>query len=478
MGIAGSYFPLAQSVALAGGIGIVSGVCIHVVIAWLLQLGDPGGHIRRAAHNFPYPDIAEEIFKTYYIEGGKQPDVPFKTVPFFTIRPSRSLLRLNFFANFAVVWLAMDPQGARDSEGNEIQRNEMMVGINYLEKVQLPHLSSAYGAITAGVKCFAVGAGIASQFPSMLDALSRHQPTQYRLTVKGALPGEVFQTEFDPRMLGIDPPREALPRPDFYPIVSTAKLGERFLGRSLNKGVNGAILENPEAAGHNPPPRVEKYNDRGEPEYGPADAYGDLSFFTKNDVPFWLAGGLASPTGLAKARALGARGIQVGSIFALCEDSGLDPVHTAEMRRRGREGTLDVFTDPVASPSTFPFKVAGLPGTLYEQAVYREREAFCGIGALQETYRKPNGEVGYRCSAADPAIYAAKGGTNQTDGAKCLCAHLLAAAKLVQIRQKKGGGTYKERPIFTLGDHLEFLQDLPEPYTALQAMQYLLSTPV
>ena len=59
-----------------------------------------------------------------------------------------------------------------------------------------------------------------------------------------------------------------------------------------------------------------------------------------------------------KPLAEGAAGVQVGTAFALCTDSGVVP----EMRRaliiKALAGKARVFTDPVASPTGFPFKVA------------------------------------------------------------------------------------------------------------------------
>ena len=48
MGAAVSAWQLARAVSLAGQLGVVSGTAIDVVLARRLQLGDPGGHMRRA----------------------------------------------------------------------------------------------------------------------------------------------------------------------------------------------------------------------------------------------------------------------------------------------------------------------------------------------------------------------------------------------------------------------------------------------
>ena len=48
------------------------------------------------------------------------------------------------------------------------------VGINFLEKVQMPHLASIYGAMLAGVGYVLMGAGIPLHIPGVLDAFAAH----------------------------------------------------------------------------------------------------------------------------------------------------------------------------------------------------------------------------------------------------------------------------------------------------------------
>lgn len=91
--------------------------------------------------------------------------------------------------------------------------------------------------------------------------------------------------------------------------------------------------------------------------YGPRDDV-DLEKLAALGLPFWLAGGYDTPAGLAAARAAGAAGIQVGTAFALCRESGIEPGIKQKLLRQARDGTLDVRNDPRASPAGFPFKVA------------------------------------------------------------------------------------------------------------------------
>ncbi len=49
----------------------------------------------------------------------------------------------------------------------------------------------------------------------------------------------------------------------------------------------------------------------------------DLGTFRNLGLPFWLAGSRADPQKLKEAISQGATGIQVGTVFAYCEESGL-----------------------------------------------------------------------------------------------------------------------------------------------------------
>jgi hypothetical protein len=120
---------------------------------------------------------------------------------------------------------------------------------------------------------------------------------------------------------------------------------------------------------------------------------------------------------------------------------------------RALSGCLHVRTDPLASPTGFPFKAADLPGTLADAKLYAERERVCDAGYLRTPYRKPDGEVGYRCPAEPPVTYLRKGGKlEETLGRCCLCNGLIAA---IGLGQRRRDGT-SEPPIVTMGQDLSF----------------------
>ncbi len=176
MGVAISNWHLARAVSMAGGLGVVSGTALDQVLARRLQDGDPGGHMRRALEAFPVPAIATRLVERYFIEGGKDPRAAYATLPMHTREGCRELRELCVAANFVEVWLAREGHGGP-------------VGINYLEKIQIPHLPSIYGAMLAGVDYVLMGAGIPLKIPGAIDALAAHAPATYPLTVSGSAPG-------------------------------------------------------------------------------------------------------------------------------------------------------------------------------------------------------------------------------------------------------------------------------------------------
>ena len=71
-------------------------------------------------------------------------------------------------------------------------------------------------------------------------------------------------------------------------------------------------------------------------------------------LPYWLAGGFASPLLLGQARAAGAFGIQVGSAFALCEESNLDAGLRQSLVRLALSGELQVRGRPLGFAHRVP----------------------------------------------------------------------------------------------------------------------------
>jgi nitronate monooxygenase len=363
-------------------------------------------------------------------------------------------------ANFAEVFLAK-------------QEHQGKIGINYLEKIQFPTIPSLYGAMLAGVDYVLMGAGIPRAIPGCLDGLALGQAVHLKLDVTDARPGEEFHLEFDPAdFAGGTPP--TLARPDFLAIVSSATLA-MTLARKANGKVNGFIIEGPTAGGHNAPPRgAMTLSERGEPIYGPRDL-PDLAKIRDLGLPFWMAGSYAHPQGLQNALEIGAAGIQVGTAFAFCQESGIEPGLKQSVIDHCIAGTTSVYTDAIASPTGFPFKVVQLDQTMSSTAVYKDRTRICDLGYLRHPYRKEDGSLGYRCPAEPIEDYLRKGGAfEDTVGRKCVCNGLLATMGLGQVFTADDG----EKPLVTAGDDLvhitRFLQPGARSYRAADVIAYLL----
>jgi len=463
MGVAVSGWPLARAVSLAGQLGVVSGTALGVVLARRLQLGDPGGDLRRALARFPFPRMADRLLAEHFIPGGKSPLTPFKLMAMPTFQSRPALVELTVIANFVEVFLAKEGHAGP-------------VGINYLEKIQLPTVPSIFGAMLAGVDYVLMGAGIPRAIPGVLDLLARGEAAQLPINVEGSLPGEKHLLTFSPTSFcGGAPPQ--LKRPQFLGIVASATLA-MTLARKSSGRVDGFIVEGPTAGGHNAPPRGPlQLDSAGEPVYGPRDV-PELEKIRALGLPFWLAGSYGRPGKLAEALRLGAAGVQVGTAFAFCEESGVQPELKREALRLSRLGQARVFTDPLISPAGFPFKVAQMAQTLSETALYENRPRICDLGYLRHPYRKTDGTVGYRCPAEPLKNYLQKGGTlADTQGRKCVCNGLPATVGLGQVRPKSGA----ELPLVTAGDDLAdialFLKPGRDSYSAQDVLDRLLAEP-
>jgi NAD(P)H-dependent flavin oxidoreductase YrpB (nitropropane dioxygenase family) len=452
MGIGVSGWQLARAVSRLGGLGVVSGTALDVTFARRLQLGDPGGHLRRAMGRFPYQEMVTGVLDRYFVEGGKRPDEPYRTVPMHSLRPPRSLTELTVIANFVEVSLAKEGHAG-------------VVGINFLEKIQLPTLPSLFGAMLAGVDYVLVGAGIPRAIPGILDALARGEPVKMKLDLAGNGGADEAVCHFDPAVF-CGGPAPSLQRPQFLAIISSAALA-LTLARKSSGRVDGFIVEGETAGGHNAPPRGPmRLSASGEPVYGERDR-PDLATIAGTGLPFWLAGSYGQPGRLAAARALGAAGVQVGTAFAFCAESGIDADLKRRVIARSRAGECTVVTDPVASPTGFPFKVVQLAGTLSEADVYAARERVCDLGYLRHPYRKADGSLGFRCPGEPAADYVRKGGElAETGGRKCLCNGLTANIGLGQIRD----GAEPEPALLTAGDDVAgiagFTRDGRDQYSA------------
>lgn len=475
MGVGVSGWRLARAVSELGGLGVVSGTALDTVLIRRLQLGDEGGHVRSALDAFPFPAVARRVRTDYFVEGGLEARRPFRLAALPSERVKFQREALYVVAAFVETYLAK-------------QGHTGQVGMNLLEKIQLPTLPSLFGAMLAGVDVVLVGAGIPLAIPGVLDAFSRLEPAEIKLQVEGNEAAHDFSLHFDPaaflarcreeEALSAAPGEaryrepKSLPRPLFLAIISS-----HILAKSLHKKasgrVDGFVVEGHVAGGHNAPPRKKKgAAEDTASRYGAADE-PELAVLRELGVPFWLAGGFASAEKLREAIALGARGIQVGTVFAYCEESGIAENIKQRVFSGCREGTLRVETDFEASPTGYPFKLLLDTRRPEELDELRGRDRVCDLGYLRQAYVDERGKLGFRCPGEPVETYLKKGGTVEATKNKiCLCNGLLATVGLGQRCTP-----VDELPILTAGEGLrEILAFLPagkNSYSARDVMEQL-----
>ncbi len=447
MGVAVSDWRLARTVSELGYLGVVSGTGLGTIMIGRLRGGDPGGHIRRALAEFPFQEPVQKILDSYYVPEANGPQ-PYQRPPLWTLKPSNALNAITAIANFVEVFLA--------KEGHHNP-----VGINLLEKIQLPTMVSLYGAMLAGVDVVLMGAGIPIQIPGILGKLAAHQATSYRLDVLGSGPDDDYRLGFDPELIfpGITKKIGPLLHPHFLPIISSVVLARALIKRATGR-IDGFVIEAPIAGGHNAPPRGPLHtNNKGEPIYGEKDEV-DLDKIKKLGLPFWLAGGYGSPDRFQEALKMGAAGIQIGTAFAFCNESGLDNRIKQTLVQKVVRGEASVRTDAVASPTGFPFKIVELEGTVSEKEIYEARLRNCDMGYLRHLYKQENGRIGYRCPAEPVDHYLKKGGAlEDTVGRYCLCNNLFGS--ITAHKYLKDG--YVEPPVVTSGDEFENIGQFIKP---------------
>ena len=204
----------------------------------------------------------------------------------------------------------------------------------------------------------------------------------------------------------------------------------------------------------------------------------DLAVFRELGLPFWLAGGYAEPEQITAALEVGAAGVQVGTAFAYCEESGLHGCDEARGDRPqpGRSGEDLHGSGGIARPvsrsrwsssrTASPIRLCTRsdPGS----AIWDT----CGRRTGERTARS-----GWRCPSEPVEDYVRKGGAEEdTIGRKCLCNALIANIGHPQV-QRNGE---IEQELITSGDDVadvaRFLPPGRDTYSALDVIDYLLPT--
>ena len=443
MGIRVSGWRLASAASRAGALGVVSHVALRHVVVEEVRRGDPDA--LAAAATFPVASYRDELLA--YAPGGAKHRAP---VPLDHPDPRKGELpkRLSVIAAYVEVFRAK-----RGHRGK--------VGINIMWKCTLTVLPSIYGAMLAGVDALLCGAGVPMELPDIVRRIRAGEDLCYT-----PLHGTGTNVRLDiaaDQTAGLLAAHEP---PKLLPILSNFAFPKRILDvweREHNTRPFAFILENHEAGGHNAPPR-------NKVAFGAQDEIN--AYFDKVvalGIPVYVAGAFPHGGTCEDYRAWrwrGAYGIQVGSRFALCDESGLrrdlkDRIlarnwfHVAELKkaeaREGAEGEgaegERLVTDPRISPTGYPFKMVPLEGTVAEPEVYARRKRICNKGYLLQAHTEtlPDGTVKetYVCPAMPERQYARLGGDPQeTEGRLCLCNGLLSSV---------GFGSDVEPPLLTLG---------------------------
>ncbi len=477
MGVFVSNWRLAKAVAMEKpGIsaGTVSGTGLDWVYVRLLQLGDPGGHVRRALNAFDEAyatGIGKKVIDKYYIEGGKEPGSSYKNPKQQVLRaedgsdiiplssqpdgPTKLVadidtIELWIATGFAEVWLAKEGHSGK-------------IFINFLKKIELPLIYTMYGAMLANVDGAIIGAGNPDGISAMCSQLAKHETVKIDIQVLYRASGEDFIVPFDPHLIADGKfTRKPLQRPAILAIASLHGLVQ-MLANSQSEPPDGFIIEHHTAGGHNAGPQGPmKLDESGQPIYGELDE-PDLLVIRSMGLPFWLAGGYGNLERIQWALNQGATGVQVGTVFALAEESGMKPAYRNAVLSEIKKGVDDeaLVRTTLFSPTGFPFKVAQIDGTLADETVYQNRNRICDIGILQQwglTKPDENGKrkLFQRCSAAPVESFVRKRGLPfNTESRRCLCNGLLSTVGLGQVKNQ-----IEEPAIITLGNHLDTVRRL------------------
>lgn len=456
MGIGISNYKLANSVARTGCLGVVSGTCIDSLLVRRLGMGDIGGHIKRAFDAFPDQEFCKQVWDKFFDSKGAGRQ-KFKLIALPKLELDDFRKKLISLASFCEVWLAKEGHTGA-------------VGLNLLTKISQFNLPALYGAILAGVDYILMGAGIPREIPEAIRRLTNHEEAKHSIDIETAGKSETEYMTFDPRKLFSKLPKVSLPK--FLPIVSSHILAASLLRSAPD--IAGFIIENSKAGGHNTPPRNKgQFDADGEPVYGARDE-ADLEKMKELGKPFWLAGEYGSPEKYEEAREAGAVGVQIGTLFALSQDSGMESSLRGRILNKIINGTLKIKTDMRASPTSFPFKVMQIDGTMANAEVGAKRPRICDLGYLRTPFKDAEGKINFRCPAEPVDQYVKKGGdAKDCEGRMCLCNGLFSTAGYAQEREQ-----IAEPPVVTSGQGMEqvkqFILSHGSEYTAESAIRYVL----
>ena len=191
------------------------------------------------------------------------------------------------------LWVSMEDDGARTSDESAFNRSVASLG---------PHLA---------------------ELGAPRPAYQPYSPTRFEDQARVVLDANVPAFSF---IFGI-PPREILDECRRKGIVSIGTATTPNEAAALeNAGVDAVVASGFEAGGH-----------RGSFLRPAEDSLtGTMSLVPRIvdlvGIPVIAAGGIADARGIAAALALGAEGVQLGTVFLACEESGASPLHREALR--------------------------------------------------------------------------------------------------------------------------------------------------
>ena len=413
---------LANTTSRLGALGVVSSVGLRHIIVDEIRAGNPESI--EIGLTFPVARYIDELMQ--FAPGGKKNSC---RAPMDDPNPLKSDLpkRLSTICSFIEVARAKRGHGG-------------VVGINVMWKAALTALPSIYGAMLAGVDALLCGAGVPMELPDIARHIRDNSDLEYSpLQGTGTHVSLKIAQDDTTRILGrFTPPR-------MIPILSNFAFPKRIMN-VWDREYNGAkpsafVLENHAAGGHNAPPR-NKVSFADEDEL--------VSYFAKVrdlGVPVYVAGCGSTRREFLDWIDRGAYGMQVGSRFALCEESGLRMDLKQAVIRQNAAGGADVLTSDRLSSTGYPFKYVSMPETLSDNGVYMARKRICNKGYLMQSHFTTTADGSVKetliCAAMPQEQYVKLGGNPEdTVDRRCLCNALLATAGL---------GDPNEPAIVTLG---------------------------
>ena len=398
MGVAVSGWPLARAVSLAGQLGVVSGTALAVVLARRLQLGDPGGELRRALAQFPLP-----------ANGRPRPRgllYPRRQVP-------RHALQAHAHAH------ASAPARAGGTDRRR-QLRRSLPGQGRPRRPgrhQLPREDSApHAARRSTARCWRAWTTCswARAFRAPFPARSTSWPEARRpncpSTSKDRCPGEKHLFTFSPQQLLRRHPASA--QAASIPGHCRLRHPRHDAGQEIQRPRGWlhrrrSHRRRPQRSAARPAPA----RSRRRAGLWPARRARAAKRSALWDCPSGWPAPMAAPANSPRPCAWARPACRWGPPLPSAKSPASSPNSNRQALRLSRLGQARVFTDPLASPAGFPFKVAQIAQTLSDAALYESRPRICDLGYLRHPYRKTDGTIGYRCPAEPLANFLRKGGT-------------------------------------------------------------------